>query len=346
MRTANVTQMTCVVVACSVALACSSSENGAKGPVERIGATAQAYDTSADLLSPSNCTIRLNYLMSCGIPARSLTGLPVTSTAVPLRTTFTTKKSGNCSTQYPLQVTLQAPGAADVVFPFLSNASAAIRRHDGQPMPSVTIVDSSPWTAKATFDKSCTVSMTISSNEPDVNSKADADAIIAALEADLSNKTAIANHYQALALYASAYSFLEAVSNNLVVELTNETIQQLRQAAQGAQNALSNLISSSCMTLRNPDGTPVLTQDDQNNLFTLVMDLPALGSASDFVNDAGKPMTLGDYLGPDQSAIVASIKKLTAAMDTQGDYTKAEADVQAATAKLAQAKAQLASWIN
>jgi hypothetical protein len=335
------------VALAGLALFACSSHEGAPAPASDdapVGRTAQAYDTNEDLISPTNCTLRTNRLFSCTIAPRALSGLDMT-TAVPLRTTFTAVKSGNCSTQYPLQVTLSTDGADDVKFQYISGGSAAVKRKDGQPMKTVTVTDTSPYTKFANFDGSCRISLSVVSNEPDVNSKADAQAIMDALNKDLAAKTTIRDHYQQLSLYHRAFEFMQSVANNFLVELTNDTIQQLRASANDSLTAISTMMGA-C-------GDTTLTDQDRQNLMTLFMSLPQLGSADDWQNDGGTPKTLADFLGPQQAQVLATVQKLAKDADGDGgassyevDYQNAAHDVVVAQAKVDQAKSQLASWLN
>src|SRR5207244_12036532 len=100
------------VALAGVALFACSSHEGSPVVEDHPASMSQAYDTNEDLISPATCTLRTGRLFSCAIATRPLAGLAM-PTAVPLRTTFTAVKSGNCATQYPLQVTLSADGADD-----------------------------------------------------------------------------------------------------------------------------------------------------------------------------------------------------------------------------------------
>src|SRR5262249_6848343 len=96
-------------LASSIAVsACSSNEGAPTAP--SVGSISQALDTNTDLISAATCADqRSGRIMSCTIRSRTLTALDVT-TAIPLRTTFTVNKNGNCSTTHPLKVTFQADG--------------------------------------------------------------------------------------------------------------------------------------------------------------------------------------------------------------------------------------------
>ncbi len=324
----------------AASVACGSGES--TPTAESTGSNSEAIDTSVDLVSTATCHVRGTRFVGCTIGPRSLAGVPLT-TAIPLRTTFTVNKSGNCSTATPLAVTFSAAGADNVRFPFLAGGTVAIRRKDGQPMPTVTMTDSSPWTSSILLDSSCAVSLNVVSNEPDVNSKADAQAILDQLTSDLNAKTVVRDHYQHLALYHSAFVFLQSVANNLLVELTNDTIQQLRLSANDSMAAISTLMGG-CDTL--------LTDKDRQNLMTLFMSLPQLGQASDWQTDGGKPKTLADFLGPKQADVLATVQKLAKAAEVDGgsstyetDYQNAARDVVVAQAKLDLAKKQLVMWL-
>jgi hypothetical protein len=322
--------------------ACGSQAPESPGG-DAIATSSEAYDTVDGLIGPSTCTLQGGHLYKCAIPTRPLQGLPLASTAVPLRTTFSVQKSGDCFTQYPLEVTFSADGADNVRFQYLPpNATTSIRRKDGQPMQSVTVTDSSKWTKLAIFDPSCRVSLSVSSNEPDVNTKAEAQGIIDGLRQDLAAKTSIAEHYQQLTLYSQAYLLLKSVANGFLEELNNDSIQSLRAAANDAVTAIA--------TLEGTCGDSILTDADRANLLLLYSGLGQLGSTDQWTKPDGGLKTLADFFGADQAKILATVEKLAQQTQTDGgssydaDYKAAALAQTQAKTKLEQALKQLASW--
>ena len=327
----------------AVAALAACGAHDSSGRESAPASVAQAYDTQADLISPATCTLLNSRLSSCVIGTRLLDGQDIT-TAVPLRTTFTVHKSGNCSTQYALEVTFTAAGAADVRLPFLSTTSAAIRRTDGQPISEVTMTDSSPWTHFASLDQTCRVSLTIASNEPDVNSTADAQAIITALSQDLAAKTVIRDRYSDLLNYQKAYDFLSSVITYFHTELTSDAMQQLRTDSETARPTVMKMILASAC-----GGT--LTDDEFGAIVSLYESLAVLGSPSSWTNPDGGTKTNADFVGADAAKILDTVTKLSQQQASDGGsnyaaaYQAAANDVVQAQAKLDLAKAQLASWL-
>lgn len=328
------------LVTCAVS-ACSGSESGSGDAV--VMSVKQA-DSDPVLISASNCVLRGSRLTSCAIADRTIPGL-VVETAVPLRTVFTVHKSGNCSTQYPLEVTLSQPGEPDVKLQYLSTPSVAVRRRDGQNIPFINLKDSSSWTKYAALDASCMITLSSAWNQPDVDTKEQAQAIIDALTKDLADKTRIRDRYSDLISYQKAFDFLNAYVGALYTELTNDAMQKLRADGQAAKPVLMKMVGSDTCS-----GT--LSDGDLSAVVSLYESLAALGDPASWQNDAGKTMTLAEKMGPEAAKIVDVAKKLSQAHSSdagtgyEAEYNQAAQDVQRATDKLNLAKKQLANWLN
>jgi len=333
-----------VLAACAFATSIFGGLQGCAeitGDANHIRSITQAYDTGMDLISPATCTLRNGRLAACTIPTSTLQGLEL-ETAVPLRTVLTTRKTGNCSTPFSLEVTLETPGEPDVRFPFFQLGTIAVRRRDGEPIATLTVRDSSPWTKHAAFDASCQVHLDVISNEPDVDSKAEAEAIVAQLEQDLVAKSTTRDHYEALTLYNGAFDFLRTVAESMHTELTSDNLQHLRASALDSVDTLARLLST-C------NGS---SEQDQANLLFLIASLPALGSADSWQNADGSAKTLADVMGPRAAGILETIERLAQQREVDGGsqydvaYQEAAAAVVRAEAKLARARTQLGGWLN
>jgi hypothetical protein len=310
-------------------------------PPASDGITEAALSSAVDLISPATCALRGTHLVSCAIPAQNLT-FAAFANAVPLRTTVSSQKSGSCSTPYSLQVSLKPDQDAAVNFAFLPGGQIKVRRADHGLISLLALADGSSWTPYAAFDQSCRISLAISGNEPDVDSKSDAQAIIDQLTKDVAAKQATRDNYRALDLYHQAYVFLRNVADNFLGQLSNDDMQELRSAALDAQPSLETLITS-CNDL---------TQDQRAALLRLDLGLAALGHPEDWVNPDGSKKTLVDFLGGSDQQVLSVIDSLGSSSDggTPPDYDalykQADADYQAAAQKLTLAKAQLATWLN
>lgn len=313
----------------------------------KVARTAQAYTTAADLITPSTCTLRGTRLIGCTIPEQSLSGLDL-ETAVPVRTVLKVKRTGTCTTHYPLEVSFQTPGEDAVKLSYLSADKAIVRRRDRGPIPTITLRDPSPYTKMAAFDASCKITLDIVSNEPDVDSKADAMAIIDRLTKDLADKTLLRDRLSDLVHYHTAYEFLDSVVARFYGELTSDAMQKLRADAKAAKPTLMKLVTDEAC-----GGT--LSDEEFANVISLYEGLTVLGAPEDWHNDAGATKTLAEAIGPDAEKVLATARKLSAAhggdagVGTGGnygdEYKAAALAVEVAKSKLDLAKVQLAIWL-
>jgi hypothetical protein len=316
---------------------CSSRDNET-APV--VGTAAEAVTTNVDLISTGTCKQHGGRLVSCQVGPDTLTGVPFT-TAVPLRTVLTPTKSGNCSSQYPLQLTATADDGSSVTLAYLSATNAYLRRADGNAMASSKIADSSPWTSVASFDPTCSIQLGVTFNQVDVDTAAQAQQIITNWQAALTSAETVASNYHDLLLYQQAYQFMSSVAQNFYVQLTNDTMQQLRAAGSAASNALLTLIT---------DCNVGLSQQDQMNLVQLYSTLPVLGLPSAWEHPDGGLLTIADIIGPTAASVLQTINQISAAHNLDAgtgydvDYQQAEQAVIAAQAQLALAEQQLAPW--
>jgi hypothetical protein len=297
-----------------------------------------------DLLSTSNCQLLNGRLRKCTIPAR-LFPSPSAEHAVPKRTVLRRVASGNCSTPYALEVTLGAPELVeDRRFQFLSEQQVILRAPQGVAISELDVRDTSPWTSTATFDQSCAIRADISMNEPDVDTREQAEAIIDSIE--LAKQTAVRERdsYQQLVLFHASYVFLKSVAANLHAEITNDMMQQLRAAhlaALGAYDALA--ASPSCASSLGSGLDRIL--DVADALFIL-------GDPSDWQNPDGTTKTLADlYSELAGGGVVAQIEALAAQADPslkdqyEAAYSDAALRVAELEAKEALARQELAPWL-
>jgi hypothetical protein len=316
--------------------------SGISPDIENVGQSeARLTGPSVDLISPSTCTLRFGRLSKCAIPPQTVE-LVAFDSAVPLRTRVVASRAGDCFTQNTMGITVGAEGADDVQFDYLRQPSVTLRRRDSGLIANIRVKDGSPWTSQAFFDQGCRASVMIYANEPDVSSKAEAQAIVDAIARELAEKTATRDRLQELTLYHRAFQFLKSIAENFRVELTNETVQALRDSAAASVGSISKL-ASAC--------DPSLDDADRQNLLVLYMSLPQLGSASDWRNADGSPKTLAQFVGPSNQAVFETVQRLAAKHETDGgstfdaDYTAAVTAALRLQEKLARAKAQLQDWL-
>ncbi|MDB4968924.1 MAG: hypothetical protein JWN44_4613 [Myxococcales bacterium] len=321
--------------------ACSGSHAADPCAGGRCGTASEALSSAVDLISPATCTTRGTHLVSCAIAAQTLTFTPFES-AVPLRTTVAAQKAGNCSTPYPLSVSLKADGDAPSSLAYIAGGQTVLRHAGGDLIKGIALADGSGWTKTASFDTSCRISLSISPNELDVSSKGDAQAIVDALQKDATAKADTAARYNELMLYSQAFVFLQAVAENFLGQLTDDALMQLRASATDAQPALEQVITD-CNSL---------SQDQKKGLFKLEMALGTLDHPEDWKNPDGSLKTLRDFLGADEQKVLDAIHQLGQQAGSDGGtidyaalYQQAEREAAAAEHKLELAKQQLAAWL-
>lgn len=297
---------------------------------------ADAYD----LISPARCELRFNRLMNCQLPQVSLT-TPTAETAVPLRTTLRSVVSGNCSTQYPLEARAETAGAPPVFLPYLqNNKEVRLRADGGAPVSAFTLSDASTWTPSAVLDASCRIMLDVRWNEVDVSSTGEAQALVTALNAEIAAAESHADRMEELMLYQRAYAFMSSLADRFRVELSNESMQELRAAALEAGPAMESMILD-CGDL---------SFEERLALLRLHSSLWVLGQPEDWQRPDGTVMTLEDHLGPGAAEIMA---RLNAILAHQGEnppdyaqlYEAAKTEAIRLKNKKSLALAQLAPWL-
>ncbi|AGC48861.1 hypothetical protein MYSTI_07589 [Myxococcus stipitatus DSM 14675] len=303
------------------------------------GAPALAETSTVDLISPARCTQSGGRLTRCSIPTQTLDATPFTS-AVPLRTTLRRVMSGNCSTQYPLEVTLTPPGNSGTRYTFMSTADVVLRDLDRALIPSLELRDSSSWTNVAAFNDTCRVSLSITWNEVDVSSTAQAQALLQSLQDDLDTKLAQRDHLASLVEYSAAFDFMKTLSNSFLVDLNNATAYALHVQAQEA----APVIFTAAMGCGG-----ALTEAESVILTNFYFVLGSLGDPSKYHHPDGSPKTLEELVGPQALPVIQKLSQLSQAgakEQYQAQYQVAAQEVTAAQAKVALANTQLAPWLN
>ena len=294
-----------------------------------------------DLISPTVCQQQLGKLRQCTIPPTDYASPPI-DTAVPLRTTIQRQLSGNCSTPYGLSVAVEPDGAPPVTFPYLSQSQLVLRRAGGAPFAQLSIADNSPWTAIAVFNETCRVSLTVSTNEVDVDTVQQAEAILAAIDLELDRAVRDVRNYETLLALQAAYTFTQAVVASFHLELTSETMQQLRAAALAAAPAME-IATMGC--------GDVLSESQRDTLFQLYVSMVALGDPAAWQNSDGSTKTLAQFYGPGSAAVLARLEELAsqANPDLETEFTEGLEEATAERIRLEQKRAlavqQLAPWL-
>ena len=307
-----------------------------------VAAQRDALSSTLSLISSQSCTLQNGRLVNCTIAPQTATFEPM-QTAVPLRTVVAAQLNGTCPTRWALQVGLSADGQAASNFAYYRGGQTYVRRSDGGPIAALAVTDSSAWTRYAVFDQSCTIDLNFTPNQIDVDTKEQAQAIIAQLTAAVQSASVIVSRYSDLVLYSQAYQLMKSLATNFYNQLTNDQMQDLRNQAAAADPVLIKL-AISC-------GADV-TDDDRANIIALHDALGVLGDSSAWIDPAtGQLKSISDFLGDKSKAIIDTVDKLSQRVgSTPEDYQQGLSDAQAALvaaqAKLDLATHQLASLLD
>lgn len=125
------------------------------------------------LISPATCEQKFGKLINCEIP-------PVTvDAAAPLPpglvfSELTRRSEGNCSTQYPLTLRVEAPDALSRSFDLTPGRTETLQRDDGTALSGMTVSSEGPWLQYMVVDASCRVYLDVRLNvsSSSVDSKA------------------------------------------------------------------------------------------------------------------------------------------------------------------------------
>jgi hypothetical protein len=313
--------------------------------VGEVKAAVGGFPSTVDLISPANCVLAQGRLRQCSIPARTIVP-PAIDSAVPLRTALRRVSSGDCQTSFALSVSLTAPGLpAGTQFRYIQDAVQMVRAPLGGPLTQLVVADNSPWTPVASFDDSCRISTQITVNELDVDTVAQAEAILAQIELDLVDARRERDSYQHLLLFLGAYEFLRAVVDNLYLEVTSDNMQALRSAYVAALPSLDSLAASGACAVE--------LGGDFYTLLDLGGSLFALGDPSSWQNEDGTTRTLADLYSEFRGdGVIVQIEALADAADPSLEdvyrdaYEATALDVVELETRLDLARAQLAPWID
>jgi hypothetical protein len=281
------------------------------------------------------------YLVRCVVPNSTLTATPFDS-AVPVRTVLKRNLAGTCVANKNPRLSLEVSGEPPLSYSFFGTPQVTLRKGDRSPITALFLRDELPAETYGIRMQGCRVTLDISFNEPDVNSRAEAEALIRTLEADRDQKVQIRDRYLQLVRLSTAIEFLRKTGDYLTTELTSAQMTELRAAAINANDALIAYITG-CDT--------GVSATDRANLMELYGHLWVLGDPSKWRRTDGSPKTLADFLGADAQAILSSIQNATRdALSDAGSSLDAEAKVAAvaaerAAARVAQARQQLAGWL-
>lgn len=180
------------------------------------------------------------YLVRCVIPDSTLTATPFDS-AVPVRTVLRRNLIGTCVANKNPRLSLQVTGELPTSWSFMGTPQVIVRKGDRSPITALSLHDELPAETYGIRMTGCRVLLDAVFNEPDVNSKAEAEALIVSLEQDRDRKIATRDRLSQLYRLSSAVVFLKKTGEYFMTELSSEQMTELRTAAVNADASLVNL---------------------------------------------------------------------------------------------------------
>jgi hypothetical protein len=282
----------------------------------------QNFPVTYDLISKERCVWRrpppelsAGQLIECQIPTTSWKR-PKMVTAIPLRTVLKVNREGDCSKPFPfsLEISTEVPGEMPYQLRFIENDKVIIRRRGGAPVEELKLFDSASfWTSKAAFYDSCNYSLNITFNEPDVDSKEQAQAIILNISDRLKKKAQEEQLYADLLLYSKAYLFLNDIVEIYWNQLTQERMQELRERSQTAIPLLQKMILE--LSVKLTDGELKLMNE-------LYQSLRTMDDSTQWKKEDGSYMSLQEYLGNRAETILQTVNKISANQKSLEEYQR------------------------
>jgi hypothetical protein len=124
-----------------------------------------AGEVSFDIVSSAQCAYKSGYLIHCSRPPIVVHDPNAQEWASPRKTTLIAQQTGDCSSAYPLQLTVSAAGLPATVF-HLADGAVDVRRLDRAPIADLAIADDSPYRV-AHYQESCRMWVSVRSNQSD-----------------------------------------------------------------------------------------------------------------------------------------------------------------------------------
>lgn len=305
--------------------------------VSRSAVTAPALP----IVSPDTCTHAEGRLYACAVAPTAFTAPSLDVSAVPLRTVLQRRRQGDCSSPMALSVQATADNLPPVSFHVTEDDHMALRHKDGTAVQVIALQDASSATRFASFNDSCRLGVDITWNEPDVDSTAEAQSLVAALEARATALDVELARLEELALLDPAYRLLRVVVDDFHAELTDATLLALRDAARSGSDPLAQLIASCGL------GIPPASRAALVHLAAAVR--LATDGADAWRRPDGSPKTLADLLGGRNVDTLRVLDDLLASKAAAPVDPAALLDAQrvcaAAHGAVSLARQQLASWL-
>jgi hypothetical protein len=161
-----------------------------------------------DLISPANCILANDRLKNCRFPETAIDAPAQPGSLTPFRTVGKILVTGNCSTDFPVSISLKPDGERPVEASALRGAEVRITARGQRAITQLTVADASPWTSVAGFDGSCRSQLELRLNEPDWDTREQAHEFLESLQLRIDR---IRDEHATLSALLSAYSTMLAL---------------------------------------------------------------------------------------------------------------------------------------
>ncbi len=121
---------------------------------------------SFDMVSPDRCVHKAGLFVECNLPAITIHDPNAADAGAPVKTTFTTQMTGNCSSAFALQVSVSATDLPGTIY-HLSDMTMDVRRLDRTAIGDLQIGDDTSLHNLATYADTCHMWVGVEMNEVD-----------------------------------------------------------------------------------------------------------------------------------------------------------------------------------
>ncbi|WP_394842395.1 hypothetical protein LZC95_35670 [Pendulispora brunnea] len=119
-----------------------------------------------DLLSTSRCRHEGPDLLDCVIPKVTIRDPHTSRRNTPAMTTLSTKMTGNCATQYPIELLVEGDGMRPTRFR-VAQQTMDLNRLDRTPVSELSLTDHLRWTKSIIVDQTCHLWLEVAMNRAD-----------------------------------------------------------------------------------------------------------------------------------------------------------------------------------
>ncbi len=276
-------------------------------------------DVAFDVLGPSTCQLRSGRLARCSLEQ----SLPILSanaaTRIPLRSEFRFERTGDCRTQFPLVLHVEAAGSPpgsppgspieSWSVPFLDGSRTELRRSDSRSLGGSRITFESTWLSRFSVDASCRIRGEVALDVPAVRGASEAATWVGAIESDFVARGAARDNLRELIRLRGAFKVLWEVTEVFRSRLIDAPVSNAIGDLDAAAASLEQLTGSASLPL---------SAAERSLIERLIQALPALRTPESW---QGKSL-VEFFPEADQVAIAALAESLRPRLGSPEDDVK------------------------